>query len=97
MTTFLVFLLKMMYCCHLYLLPNSLELSTDDMKLLEGQSIESSGKRIKRHEGMPAGGSTSLHGVYDKDTELCTVQESEERTTGLFCLNERTNFISYSF
>src|SRR6218665_1015632 len=80
-----------MHCFLMYLSHNSLGLSATDMKILE--SSESSGKSVKRHEQMPVGGSTSLQGADDKDKELCTILESEERTTGLF--EGKTNFISF--
>lgn len=56
-----------------------LELSADDMKHFELVSNKSSSKK-KRHEETSA--SHDSHPSFNKDIELCTVLESEERTTG---------------
>lgn len=56
-----------------------LELSADDMKHFELVSNKSSSK-TKRHEETSA--SHDSHPSFNKDIELCTVLESEERTTG---------------
>lgn len=56
-----------------------LEPSADDMKHFELVSNKSSSKK-KRHEETSA--SHDSHPSFNKDIELCTVLESEERTTG---------------
>lgn len=53
-------------------------LLSEDVKYLEEPSHDSNVKKVKRHEDNP----TNSHSSYDNDKELCTIYESEERTTG---------------